>query len=98
MEEQHSSRDDAGQRPRRSRFGKGMSCLQGNGPVFTEGGKAETFQEEAEDVGGCIPMHKTGMSNEGGRRDRRRATGFIIQPSSVVFKKDRSKKEVNLST
>lgn len=83
---------------RRSRFGKGMSCLQGNGPVFTEGGKAETFQEEAEDVGGCIPMHKTGMSNEGGRRDRRRTTGFIIQPSSVVFKKDRSKKEVNLST
>lgn len=98
MEEQHSSRDDAGQRPPCSRFGKGMSCLQGNGPVFTEGGKAETFQEEAEDVGGCIPMHKTGMSNEGGRRDRRRATGFIIQPSSVVFKKDRSKKEVNLST
>lgn len=75
-----------------------MSCLQGHGPVFTEGGKAETFQEEAEDVGGCIPMRKTGMSNEGGRRDRRRATGFIIQPSSVVFKKDRSKKEVNLST
>lgn len=25
---------------RRSRFGKGMSCLQGHGPVFTEGGKA----------------------------------------------------------
>lgn len=43
-------------------------------------------------------MNRTGMSNRGDCRNRRRTTGFIIQPSNMVFEKDRNKKEVILST
>lgn len=82
-EKQHLSRDEVGQRPPLLKVWQGERCLQGDRPVFAEGGKVETFQEEVEDVGGCIPMNRTGMSNRGDRRNRRTA-GFIIQPSSVV--------------